>query len=89
MIPPKIKKVVWDNRNIQHIARHGIVPTEVGFALQDPMVKFLSTYNGRALVLGRSGKRFLAAVLNEEKPGSFYVITARDMSKKERRFYRK
>lgn len=41
------------------------------------------------MVLGRAETRLIATVLNEqEMNGVYYVITARDMSKKERAFYR-
>jgi len=45
--------------------------------------------HGRIMVLGKAGSRLITTVLNEQgSEGVFYVITARDMAKKERAFYR-
>lgn len=43
------------------------------------------TYKGRYLIVGRSGARLISIVLKRQKPGEYYVITARDASKAERR----
>ena len=41
------------------------------------------------MILGCAEKRLITTVLNaQEIEGLYYVITARDMSKKERAFYR-
>jgi len=81
-------RVVWDDWNTSHIMRHHVSISEIEKALSDDRAIFLLTYNKRILALARSGKRLLAIVLNEEEKGIFYIITARDMSKKERRVYK-
>jgi len=44
------------------------------------------TYGKRYLILGRiKSGRALTVILAREKPGKYYIVTARDMSKKERR----
>lgn len=84
-----IKRIVWDEWNISHIMRHDVTNLEVEKALKDTNVVFYATYNGRILALGKpSDTRMLCIILNEDSPGIFYVITARDMSKKERNLYR-
>jgi uncharacterized protein len=84
-----ITQLHWDDWNLAHIARHGVVPEEVEQSLKDEMALFLKARQGRVMVLGRAGARLIATVLNEqETEGLFYVITARDMSKKERAYYR-
>ena len=84
----RIQQVLWDEWNIEHISLHGVSSVEVEKALTDPSVVFLPTYNDRILVLGRSGERLLSVVMAKEKEGVFYIVTARDMSKKERSRYR-
>lgn len=84
----KIKELIWDSWNVEHIARHDITPKEVEIALRDRKRKALRTYGGRLLILGRSGKKLLTVVLAPEEKEKYYVVTARDMSKKEREFYR-
>ncbi len=40
------------------------------------------------MFLGKTAQRMLAIVMNQqENPEEFYIITARDMSKKERAYY--
>ena len=84
-----ITQLIWDDWNIAHIARHHVTPEEVEQSLGDQDVLFLKAKQGRLMVFGRAGTRLMAIVLNEQEiSGVYYVITARDMSKKERTFYR-
>lgn len=84
-----ITQLLWDEWNVNHIARHNVVPAEVQTALNDPDAVFIKAKQSRVMVLGRANTRLLAVILNEqETSGVYYVITARDMSKKERAFYR-
>ena len=84
-----IEELLWDDWNTAHIARHNVTPYEVEQSLIDEDVVFLRANHGRIMVLGRAGKRLISTILNEQEPtGVFYVITARDMAKKERALYR-
>jgi hypothetical protein len=84
-----ITQLIWDDWNIEHIARHDVTPEEVERSLSDPDALFLKAKEGRVMVLGRTEKRLLTVVLNAQETNDvYYVITARDMSKKERTFYR-
>ncbi|MDA1079872.1 MAG: hypothetical protein O2840_04270 [bacterium] len=84
-----IQKLVWNEWNIAHIARHGVLQTEVETSLQDEHVVFMQGYSQRVIVLGRVGNRLLTTVLQAQKNQyEFYVVTARDMPKKERAIYR-
>jgi hypothetical protein len=48
----------------------------------------LQSYRGRLILIGRVGPRLLAAVLNPLPAAeSYYPITARDASRKERAYY--
>ena len=86
----KITELLWDSFNIEHIGKHNVTVDEVEKALADPNRVFMETYKGRLLGLGRSEKRLIATVLAVDKTtGSYYVVTARDMDKKERQIYRK
>lgn len=84
-----ITELIWDDWNTEPIARHTVVPDEVELSLTDEYAVFLKAKLGRVMVLGRAGERLISIVMNEQDTkGQFYVITARDMSKKERAFYR-
>lgn len=84
-----IRQLIWDDWNIGYISRHDVVPAEVELSLADKYAVFLRAKQGRVMVLGRAKKRLITTILNEQTTeGIFYVITARDMSKKERAYYR-
>ena len=84
-----IRQLIWDDWNVEHVSRHNVVPNEVEYSLADEHAVFLRARHGRVMVLGKAEKRLIATVMNEQAAqGIFYVITARDMSKKERTFYR-
>ena len=81
----KIRQIVWDKWNKEHIKKHKIEEEEVEDACRQ-VLKSFRTYGGRILILGKTSKgRFLTIVLAREKEGGYYVVTARDMGKKERR----
>lgn len=85
-----ITELLWDSFNVEHIEKHNVKITEIEEALQDEDRVFRETYKERILALGRSSKRLIATVLSLDKAtGLHYVITARDMDKKERQIYRK
>jgi len=87
MVEVKVKQLIWDDWNVNHIKKHKVRLEEVEKAVSSKN-KTLKSYKNRLLVLGRAGKRLLTVVLAPEKGKKHYVITARDMSKKERRYYR-
>ena len=83
-----IQRLVWDEWNIAHIARHDIRPDEVEEVCHnDPMVS--ETYNERLRVVGLAGSgKILTVILAPEGDGVYYVVTARPASRKERQLYR-
>lgn len=84
-----VTELIWDDWNVNHIAQHNVMPEEVEQSLVDEEAVFLQAKQGRVMVLSSTGTRLLATVLNaQETGGAYYVVTARDMSKKERAFYR-
>jgi uncharacterized DUF497 family protein len=91
-------RLVWDERNLAHIwERHGMTQAlveEVCFG--DPEnLHVEDTYEGRRLVTGptRDGQllALVVSATHEGKPygpGTYYVVSARVASKKERNSYR-
>ena len=88
----KIRAVVWDDWNEEHIARHGVEVEEVEevlagmFAL--PFIQRARQGTYRALGQAADG-RYLAIFFAVRSPGRVYPITARDMDMKERRTYQR
>lgn len=82
----KISNFHWDESNVSHIARHNITPDEVEEAFLDAIHR--KGREGRLLSYGKTDAGryiFIVAVLSG---GSVLrVITARDMTKSERRYY--
>lgn len=81
-----IKELVWDDFNFNHIVRHEVTKAEVEEACLNIMASFKSRY-GRLLVMGQTRRgRMLSLVLDYIKEGVYYLVTARDSSRKERRY---
>ena len=77
----------WDTWNVEHIARHGLEPLDVEAACRGSAL-VLRGREGRYLVYGRTAAgRYVLVVLRSHEGGGVRVITARDMTAQERRFY--
>lgn len=79
-----IDELIWDTWNREHIKKHAISPKEVEEAV-NRAATYKEAHSGRLMVIGRSGGRILSVVLAKEKAHRYYVITARDADKKERK----
>ncbi len=85
----RISTFLWDDRNIDHVAAHGAEPWEVEQVFeQAPKVR--RARDDRYLALGRTqAGRYLVVVFRYLGNGVVRVLTAREMSVKERRSYGK
>ena len=79
--------LIWDDWNKEHIAKHKVTVKEVEEAYKSKtIVKF--SYLGRKLILGKTMRdRLLTIIVSFAKQQNPYVVSARDISKKERRIY--
>ncbi|MBI4225759.1 BrnT family toxin [Candidatus Roizmanbacteria bacterium] len=82
----KKSELIWDEWNVKHIEKHKVKRSEVKQVLKRKYVA-RETYKERVMIIGTSGDRILSIVLAKEQKG-YYVVTARDASKKERRIFR-
>ena len=83
----RVGQIVFDEWNINHIKKHKVTPKEVKQVLKST-TETLKAHKQRLMVLGRTKKRkLLSLVLAPEKKGKYYLVTARPMSKKERRYF--
>jgi len=86
---PKITALAWDEENIAHIAKHNVSPREVEEVCFSSSHVIFRAAGGRYIVLGQTDAgRYLKVVVHLQRRGPARVITALDMSKKERRRYR-
>ena len=80
-------KLFWDEWNIEHIKKHDVSVNEVEEVYKSKKITKQS-YLDRNIILGKTKKeRLLTVVISTEKQKNPYVVSARDMSKKERRYY--
>lgn len=80
----KVKSLIWDNWNLEHIKKHRVGEKEVEIVVEN-LSYHKQTYNNRYLLVGRSGSRILSVVLKRQDKTTYYVVTARDASQKEKR----
>ena len=80
----KIKRLIWDDWNKEHITKHGVTENEAEM-VGNSFIYHQRSYNQRYLVVGRVGPRIVSLVLAREGSGQYYVVSARDADKKERR----
>lgn len=83
-----VTRLVWDEWNVAHSARHDVTPEEVEACCHGGSVQ-LQGKKGRIILLGttRSG-RCLAVILDPEKDkGVYYPVAARPASRSERRYF--
>lgn len=86
MVKVKIKKsdLVWDEWNIEHIAKHGVTKVEVE-EIFTMVLRAKKSYKGRLMVFGKTKEKRLLAVVLEKQERGYYVLSARNASRKERR----
>jgi len=83
-----ISRLRWGAWNIAHMAKHGITPDEVEVVCHNkPLVQ--RGKKGRLLVFGptKTG-RMITAVLDPEGKNTYYPVTTRSTSRKERKIYK-
>jgi len=83
-MPFKPIRLIWTERNISHIAKHGVSVKEVEEAIRDRYAIVLK-HKGRYALIGSAWGRILFIVLekiNDE-------FTARDANRKEKKRYKK
>ena len=89
----KIHEFVWTEERIDHIARHGVTQEEVEETCFGPSLVQRAKSEGENpvyYVLGRTeAGRYLFCVVIQFPDGKGYPVTARVMTPKEKRRYRK
>jgi len=89
----RINAFIWPEERIEHIARHGLTPEEVEeVCFGKSLVRRAKSEGENPVyyVLGQSGAgRYLFGVIIRFPDGSGYPVTAREMTAKEKRRYRK
>jgi len=79
-----VKYLVFDEYNLKHIKRHNVTTEEIKEVGKN-FIYHRKTHTGRYLAVGRTGKRIITLVIRRISLGKYYLITARDASKRERK----
>ncbi len=87
----KIQRITWDQETVDHISRHAVLPEEVEQVLFNdhnlPLI--MRGKEGKYLVYGKTDAGRFLFVVWVSKYRKTKIITARDMSKKEKQFYQR
>lgn len=87
----KIERISWDQETADHISNHSVSPEEVEEALfndvDSPLI--MRGKEGKCLAYGKINRGRLLLVVWVAKYRKTKIITARDMSKKEKQFYKR
>lgn len=79
-----VKYLVFDEYNLEHIKKHNVTREEIE-EIGKNFLYHRKTHTGRYLAVGRVNKRIITLVIRRISVGKYYLITARDASKKERK----
>ena len=81
------KKLLWDEWNKEHIKKHGVTIVEIEEVWRSKTIEY-DSYLERKVILGKTkDERLLTIIISVTNDQRYYVISSRDMSKKERRIY--
>ncbi len=80
----KITTLVWNGWNIEHIKKHRVKIEEITEA-ENNIYFHRKTDKDRYLVVGRSGIRLITLIIKRKGLGKYYLVTAFDTAKKDRR----
>jgi uncharacterized DUF497 family protein len=82
-----VPKLIWDDWNKRHFRKHNLRVKEVDETYSHELGRSKS-YLARLVIYGKTNKgKLLAIVVSQTEHSNLYVVTARIMSKKERRLY--
>ncbi len=79
----KIKILIWNDWNLEHFKKHAVTKNEIETAASN-IVYHEKAAKSRFKAVGRSGSRILSLIVNRKEKTTYYVVTARDSSKKEK-----
>lgn len=85
-----IRKLIWDEWNIDHIARHNVRPEEVEEVCLESKILINKSGKGKVRVIGQTqvGK-YITIFLADRGKGNFYPISGRDCALKEKKLFKR
>ena len=81
----RVNRLIWDEWNLNHIAKHGVSRKDVEEAVNDNRA-VVWKHKGRYVMIASAYGRILFIVLESvQERDVYYVVTARDATKSEKR----
>lgn len=80
----KVKELIWDSWNIEHIRKHDVSQQEIIESIENTSYH-RRAHSGRYLSVGRAGNRIITVIIRWQKLTTYYLVTARDANRKERK----
>ena len=84
-----IKNLIWDDWNIEHIAKHNVTPDEIGEVCKGKHFSKIGKQGTYSIIGQTQAGRYLTIILSPKGAGNFYTVTARDSDIRERRKFKK
>ncbi len=89
-MPFPLLQLFWENKNAEHIARHGVGPDEVEEVCFDQATLFTRAGQRRYQAIGQTAAgRYLAIFPDRKENGIYYPVTARRADDSERRLFQR
>jgi uncharacterized DUF497 family protein len=87
----KIQNITWDQETVDHIARHAVSPEEVEQVLfnDEDVPIIMRGRENKYLTYGETDSGRFLFIVWVSKYRKTRIVTARNMTKKEKQFYRK
>ena len=87
----KIERISWDQETADHISNHSVSPEKVEEMLFNNVTSpiIMRGKEGKYLAYGKTNGGRLLLVVWAARYRKTKIITARDMSKKEKQFYKR
>ena len=81
----RVSDLFWDEWNSQHIKKHNVTKLEIAEAFSNAL-QARRGHSNRLIVFGKTDKgRILAIVIKKTNKG-YYVFSARDANRKEKKY---
>ena len=87
----KIERISWDQETVYHLSNHSVSPEEVEEVLfidiDPPLI--MQVKEGRYLAYGKTNGGRLLLIVRAFRHRKTKIVTARDMTTKEKQFYKR
>ena len=82
-----IKTLIWNVENVKHITRHKVKQSEVEEIYSADSITDISYEKHIRVIDKTKAGRFITVILAPKESSNYYVVTARPLSRKERKIY--